>query len=109
MRPVILSILSVLAIAALLGGCAGTGGWNKIDTPNDPNYLFATGNAESQDLQLAIDKATLNARAEIGRMLELKINGLQKSFAEEAKIKSFHHPIINSYAEDAVKNCTDKI
>ena len=83
MRPVILSILSVLAIAALLGGCAGTGGWNKIDTPDDPNYLFATGNAESQDLQLAIDKATMNARAEIGRMLELKINGLQKSFAEK--------------------------
>jgi hypothetical protein len=28
-----------------------------------------------------------------------------KSFADEAKIKSFHHPIIDSYTNDAVKNC----
>ena len=84
MRPVVLSLLAVMTIAALFGGCAGTGGnWNTFDLPNDPDYLYATGTAESQALQIAIDKATMNARAEIGRMLELKLNGLQKSFAEE--------------------------
>lgn len=28
-----------------------------------------------------------------------------KSFADEAKIKSFHHPIISSFADEAIKNC----
>lgn len=77
-------LLSLPAIAlAVITGCAGSGGWKTIKTPTEPNYLFATGNAESQELQLAIDQATMAARTEIGRQLELKLNNLQKSFAEE--------------------------
>ena len=77
--------LGLFAMAlVVIAGCASSGGgWKTIKTPNDPNFFFATGTSESLDLQLAIDKATLNARAEIGRQLELKLNSLQKSFAEE--------------------------
>ena len=51
--------------------------------PQDPNYLFAAQTAVSQDLQLSIDKAATGARTEIGRQMEIKINGLQKKFEEE--------------------------
>jgi len=82
MRSKIIMILLAVAFTTIIG-CASSGGWNTIKTPTDPNSLFATGTAESQDLQLAIDKAALNARAEIGRQLELKLTSMQKSFAEE--------------------------
>lgn len=78
----IFSLLVAVTVIVLLG-CAGTGGWNTIKTPDDPNFLFANGTAESADLQLAIDRATLSARTEVGRQLELKLNSMQKSFAEE--------------------------
>jgi len=67
----------------LIAGCAGSGGWNVIETPTDPHFLFATGNGESQNLQVAIDKATMNARTEIARQLELQLNTMQKNFVEE--------------------------
>ena len=68
----------------ILAGCAGSGGnWPTVNVPSDPDHLYATGVGESADLQLAIDKAALNARTEIGRQLELKLNSLQKGFAEE--------------------------
>jgi len=82
MRSNILLVLIAVTIV-VIAGCASTGGWNKIETPTDPDYLYATGTAESKDLQVAIDKATMNARTEIARQLELKLNTLQKSFAEE--------------------------
>jgi len=82
MRTKVLLGMAALAVV-IIAGCAGSGGWKTIETPTDANFYFATGTSESADLQLAIDKATLNARAEIGRQLELKLNSLQKSFAEE--------------------------
>ncbi|MGD0038056.1 MAG: hypothetical protein ABSC53_12290, partial [Bacteroidota bacterium] len=36
-----------------------------------------------QDLQLALDKAATDARAEIARQVEIKVEGLQKRFQEE--------------------------
>jgi len=54
-----------------------------INTPNDPNFVFTTSTASSQDMQMAVDKAATGARAEIARVLEVKINDLQKKFAEE--------------------------
>lgn len=51
--------------------------------PQDPNFLFAPNTATSQDLGLAIDKAITGARAEIGRQMEVRIQGLQKRFDEE--------------------------
>lgn len=77
------SLGSIILLFVIIG-CAGTGGnLPTINVPNDPEHLYATGTGESADLQLAIDKAALNARTEIGRQLEINLNSLQKSFAEE--------------------------
>lgn len=64
---------------------AGTGDIPEWYTtvPQDPNYMFAPNSQTSQDMQLAVDKATEAARTDIGRQLEVKIEGLQKRFAEE--------------------------
>lgn len=87
-------VLTIVLAAMLLGGCGGGGkdltavntgevpDW-FINVPQDPNYLFAAQTATSQDLQMAIDKATTGARAEIGRQVDTKIKAMQKSFQEE--------------------------
>lgn len=53
------------------------------NTPEDPNYFFAAATAASKDLQLAVDKAATDARAEIARQAELRLSGMQKKFDEE--------------------------
>ena len=80
----LLGLVTVSVI--IIAGCASTGsGWKQDPIPlppADPNYLHAIGTGNSKDLQLAKDKATLNARTEIARQLELELNTLQKNFAE---------------------------
>lgn len=64
---------------------AGTGDipdW-YTSPPQDPNYLFAPNTQSSQDMQFAIDKATEAGRADIGRQVQVKVEGLQKRFTEE--------------------------
>jgi hypothetical protein len=58
-----------------------------MDPPEDDNYIYSSKTATSQDMQLAIDKATTDARAEIGRTIELKLEGLQKRFDEEVGVR----------------------
>ncbi len=57
-----------------------------LNTPNDPNYIFAPARGQSKDLQLAIDKATTDGRAEVARQIETKLQGLQKKFDEEVGV-----------------------
>ncbi len=90
-----LSSFVVVAILALyMCGCGGgSKSMQSADTgdipdwftnvPKDPNYFFAPNTQVSQDLQLAIDKAVQGARTEIGRMVETRVQGLQKRFTEE--------------------------
>lgn len=83
----------VILMAAGIIGCGGSKGLQTADTgdvpdwymnpPQDPNYLYAANTQSSQDMQLAVDKATTAARADIGRQIELRIQGLQKRFTEE--------------------------
>ncbi len=86
-------LLFVPILGAAIIGCggsqslqsAGTGDipdW-YVNVPQDPNYLFAANTQTSQDMQLAIDKATEAGRADIGRQLQVKVEGLQKRFSEE--------------------------
>ncbi len=87
-----------VALVVLVGfwGCSGssklasTGPGNIPEwfstPPTDPNFLFATATGASQDMQLAIDKASTDARAEIGREIQTRIMGLQKKFDEEVGI-----------------------
>lgn len=89
--------LFVLVAGVLAAGCGGApatlqtadegdipGWYNK--PPQDSNYVYGVNTANSQDLQLAYDKATAGARAEIGRQVDLKVSGLQKRFEEETGV-----------------------
>jgi hypothetical protein len=82
-----------VVLSIMLIGCGGTKSLQATDTgdipdwftnvPKDPNFLYAAKTATSQDLQLALDKAATDARAEIARQVEIKVEGLQKRFQEE--------------------------
>lgn len=54
--------------------------------PEDPNYIFAPSTATSRDLQTAINRATTDARAEIARNVEVRVEGMQKNFTEEVGV-----------------------
>jgi hypothetical protein len=83
----IVSHLAFSLLAVILVGCGSsqkTADMSEWETlPNDPNFFYATNTQVSQDMQLAINKATADARAEIARQVEVKVNGLQKRFMEE--------------------------
>ena len=91
MRITLSFLLMVLSV--LLFGCSSEQSLQSTDAgnipdwymsvPKDPNFIYAAKTATSQDMQLAFDKATTDARAEIGRQVELKVEGLQKRFQEE--------------------------
>jgi len=95
MRYFLISVFCAL-VAASIFGCGGSrslqsGGVGDMpdwynNKPQDANNFYATATATSQDLQLSVDKATAGARAELGRMVETKIQGLQKRFDEETGI-----------------------
>lgn len=90
------SLLAAAIVTLVLVGCGGSQPLQKTDTgdvpewysnpPADPNYLDAVNTATSKDMQTAVDKATQAARTELGRQVEVKINGLQKRFTEETGI-----------------------
>ena len=93
------SLLSTLVLLSffLLVNCSSNTDMSQTDVgdipdwymnpPEDDNYIFSSKTATSQDMQLAIDKATTDARAEIGRTIELKLEGLQKRFDEEVGVR----------------------
>ena len=86
--------LSLFMLVLLFIGCGGskqplqsasqgdTPEW-YLSKPEDPNSLFETATATSQDLQLAVDKAVQAARTNLARQVELKVQALQKRFQEE--------------------------
>lgn len=80
------NLILFLSFAFLLIGCGAskeaTPEWYN-ELPNNPNYLFATATATSEDMQRASIIATTYARAEIGRQVGTKIQGLKKKFDEE--------------------------
>ncbi len=86
-------IVFSLIFAAFIAGCSSSSKLSETDTgdipswymnpPSDVNYLYSAVTATSKDMQLAVDKATTDARADIGRQVELKSQSLQKNFVEE--------------------------
>jgi hypothetical protein len=96
MRTIWTALLFVAA-GILAAGCGGgTSTMTSADTgdipawyahvPTDSNYIYAVNTATSQDMQLAYDKATTAARAELGRQVEVKVSALQKRFEEETGV-----------------------
>jgi len=89
-------LIAVALLAMFALGCGGPKAMQATSTgdvpewfsnvPTNPNFLYAANTATSQDLQLAIDKATAGARTEIGRQVETKVNALQKRFDEETGV-----------------------
>lgn len=97
MRTTTILLWGALALAGL-GGCGAqttnlTPEANKktisnlpewfVNTPDDPNYIFATATMTSKDLQMAVDKASTAARTELARQMETKYANLTKQFQEE--------------------------
>jgi hypothetical protein len=58
----------------------------KCATPGDINMLIAEATGTSRDYQLAIDKATLDARVEMTQQLNSYVQALIKKFDEEVGI-----------------------
>ncbi len=67
-----LSILTLILVPIYFIGCSSSASTEGGDipewylkTPEDPNYFFAVATSVSKDLQLSVDKATTDARADI--------------------------------------------
>lgn len=87
------NLLSVLLLILLLSACGGSKELPKTDTgdipewylttPTATDHIYAAASATSRDMDLAITKASTDARAKIARTMEVKINSMQKKFEEE--------------------------
>jgi len=92
MKRIIIS-LPVLLLVFLLSACGGSKDLSKTDTgdipewylttPTADDYIYAAASSTSRDMDLAITKASTEARAKIARTMEVKINSMQKKFEEE--------------------------
>ena len=89
-----LTILFLFLVSLfLLNACGGSKELAKTDTgdipewylntPTGANYIFEAASSTSRDMDLAINKASTEARAKIARSLEVKVNSMQKKFEEE--------------------------
>jgi len=89
----IFSAIAASALTIFFVGCGSGEGLQSADSgdvpswytnvPQDPNYIYAANSQVSQDMQAAIDKATMAARANIGRQVDIRVQALQKKFSEE--------------------------
>lgn len=86
-------LFAALAVAALFIGCSSTpqekGASALVEMQKEKSALIEKGVVagfgigESQDEQIAYDKADLNARTDVGRELESKLQNLTRAYAEE--------------------------
>ena len=100
-------IFLVAAAAIALSGCAALTPAEKINSdspswymkpPADDAALFASGMAVSSDLQFAIDKAVLNAKAALADRVAGKISAVTKSHIAE------RGTAVSSSASKTIKN-----
>ena len=54
-----------------------------LDTPKTEGYLYAASNATSQSIQLAVDKARMQAVSELSQMMKSEWSGYTKRVQEE--------------------------
>ena len=94
-----LIIISITIIGFLFIGCGSKSGpdlspeassktvknipdW-YLDTPKTEGYLFAASNGTSQSMQLAVDKARMQAVSELSQMMKSEWGGYTKRVQEE--------------------------
>ena len=94
-----LFIISITIIGILFIGCGSKSGpdlspeassktvknvpdW-YLDTPKTEGYLYAASNATSQSMQLAVDKARMQAVSELSQMMKSEWGGYTKRVQEE--------------------------
>ncbi|MCF6270888.1 MAG: hypothetical protein L3J41_14320 [Melioribacteraceae bacterium] len=93
MKKNIFLTLTVLTISLLMISCGGSKSLSETDTgdipewylntPTAENYIYEAASATSRDMDLALNKAETEARAKVGRTMEVKVNSMQKKFEEE--------------------------
>ncbi len=86
-------IFLFIVLLVLLNACGGSKDLSKTDTGDIPewylttptanDYIYAAASSTSRDMELAINKASTEARAKIARNIEIKVNSMQKKFEEE--------------------------
>jgi len=54
-----------------------------LKPPSDPQHLHAAATATSRDLQVALQKARLNAQTDLAQQLNTRLANLSKGFQEE--------------------------
>lgn len=59
-----------------------------LESPQDPNYLFATASMTSRDMQVAVKKAKTEAQTNLAQQLEVRMGNLTKQFQEEVGLDS---------------------
>ena len=84
------------------------------NVPKDPDYLYAASTATSKDLQMAINKAKQQGRADIGAQMETHLTGLTKQFQEEigtgqdAQINAQFTEVSKSVVSTTLNGCKAK-
>jgi len=115
MRRMFISLVFLTSLIYLTG-CASNKNLSDTSTgnipdwysniPHDPNYFFATNSQTSRDMQMAVDKATEGARADIARQIQTKLSNLQKRFRQEVGT-SDNSQLLSQFTE-VTKNVTDE-
>jgi len=106
--------LIVTVITFMVSGCGSVGGpdlspeptrkvmkkipdW-YLNTPSKKGYRYETGSATSQDLQLAVNKATLDAASRLAATIESEMEGYTKRVQEETGLGS-NSEILDRYSQ----------
>ncbi len=124
-------ILSLIALLAIILAFAGCGGTKTIELdqravndvrppewylapPQDGAILYAVATSTSHDVQVAVDKATLMCREELGKKVELKLRAIESNFEEEtgfledAEMKTAYKSAVNVVTEQTLRGSRAK-
>jgi len=91
LRSQLLVLAALLLGTTLLAGCGcACGGIDAesniprwyLNTPADPNYLYAAHSAADEQMQVAIDTATARARQGLAASLDTKLESYTRAFTD---------------------------
>lgn len=113
MKKILLSLLTVVVTLCLIS-CGSAGGPDLspeptrkvmknipdwfLNTPSKEGFRYETATATSQDLQLAINKATLDAASRLAATIQSEMEGYTKRVQEETGLGS-DSDILDRYSQ----------